>query len=69
MQIWLIVYHIYFFDISFQKIDRNRVALLQKEEERARKKIDQTKERAMEIIAMRDENERRLQSYIEMSNE
>ena len=31
----------------------NRIALLQKEEDRARKKIDDTKERASEIINMR----------------
>lgn len=47
----------------------NRIALLQKEEERARKKIDQTKERATEIISMRDENERRMRAYIEASSE
>ena len=34
----------------------NRIALLQKEEERARKKIEMTKDRADEIIAMRNEH-------------
>jgi hypothetical protein len=38
--------------------------LLQKEEERARKKIDQTKDRAMEILMMRAENEKRIDAYI-----
>lgn len=47
----------------------NRIALLQKEEERARKKIDQTKDRASEVLAMREENERRIQAYIEASTE
>jgi hypothetical protein len=39
--------------------------LLQKEEERARRKIDQTKERAQAIIAIREENERRVQEWME----
>ena len=43
--------------------------MLQKEEERARKKIDQTRDRAGEILSMRDENERRMQAYIEASGE
>jgi len=47
----------------------NRIALLQKEEERARKKIDQTKDRASEILAMRDENEKRIQAYVGAVNE
>ena len=42
----------------------NRIALLQKEEERARKKIDDTKSRASEIITMRDENEKRMKEYL-----
>ena len=42
----------------------NRIALLQKEEERARKKIDDTKERASEIIHMRNENEKRMKEYL-----
>jgi hypothetical protein len=42
----------------------NRIALLQKEEERARKKIDDTKERASEIITMRNENEKRMKEYL-----
>jgi hypothetical protein len=45
-------------------ITRNRIALLQKEEERARKKIEQTKERAMEILVMRTANEKRVQDYV-----
>lgn len=39
----------------------NRIALLQKEEERARKKIDATKDRANEILSMRHEHEKRIQ--------
>lgn len=39
----------------------NRIALLQKEEERARKKVEQTKERAEEVLAMREDNDRRMQ--------
>ena len=42
----------------------NRIALLQKEEERARKKIDETKDRATEIISMRGENEKRMKDYL-----
>jgi len=38
----------------------NRIALLQKEEERARKKVEQTKERAEEVLAMREDNDRRM---------
>eukprot|EP01033_Poteriospumella_lacustris_P008001 gene8000-5758_t len=41
----------------------NRIALIQKEEERARKKIQETKERAAEIIALRYENEKRVEEY------
>jgi hypothetical protein len=41
----------------------NRIALIQKEEERARKKIQETKERAAEILALRQENEKRVQAY------
>ena len=44
---------------------RNRIALLQKEEERARKKVEQTKDRAKEIIAIRSENEIRVQEWVE----
>jgi len=47
----------------------NRIGLLQKEEDRARKKIDQTKERAEEILAMRSENERRIQQFIDAAGE
>ena len=46
---------------------RNRIALLQKEEERARKKIEKTKTRAVEILALRDENERRIKDWIAAS--
>ena len=38
----------------------NRIALLQKEEERARKKVDTTKARALDILTMREENEMRM---------
>ena len=48
---------------------RNRIALIQKEEERARKKIQETKERAAEIIALRNENERRVQAYVNAASE
>lgn len=48
---------------------RNRIALLQKEEERARKKVDQTKVRALDILAMRDENERRTQEILKVAEE
>lgn len=37
--------------------------MIQKEEERARKKIQETKERAAEIIALRYENEKRVEEY------
>mmetsp|Transcript_25157 Transcript_25157/g.25358 ORF Transcript_25157/g.25358 Transcript_25157/m.25358 type:complete len:296 (+) Transcript_25157:274-1161(+) len=46
----------------------NRIALLQKEEERSIKKIEQTKERALEILALRDENEKRLQTLIDAND-
>jgi hypothetical protein len=45
-------------------IHRNRIALIQKEEERARKKIQETKERAAEIISLRNESERRVHAYV-----
>ena len=48
---------------------RNRIALLQKEEERSRKKIDQARERAEEIIAIRNENEKRVQAFIDVNEE
>ena len=38
---------------------------MQKEEERARKKIELTKEKAMEILLMRTENEKRVKDYVE----
>eukprot|EP00602_Paraphysomonas_sp_CaronLab_P009531 CAMPEP_0185019824 /NCGR_PEP_ID=MMETSP1103-20130426/2401_1 /TAXON_ID=36769 /ORGANISM="Paraphysomonas bandaiensis, Strain Caron Lab Isolate" /LENGTH=242 /DNA_ID=CAMNT_0027550325 /DNA_START=157 /DNA_END=885 /DNA_ORIENTATION=+ len=47
----------------------NRIALLQKEEERARKKVDQTKERALDILAMREENERRTKEWMQAASE
>lgn len=37
--------------------------MIQKEEERARKKIQETKERAAEILALRQENEKRVRAY------
>lgn len=46
----------------------NRIALLQKEEERARKKIDDTKDRASDIINMRGENEKRMKDYLSAGN-
>ncbi len=42
----------------------NRIALLQKEEERTKKMIDDTKVRAGEIMKMREETERKLQGQI-----
>lgn len=47
---------------------RNRIALLQKEEDRARKKTEQTKERALDILVMRTENEKRVQTYVEATD-
>lgn len=47
----------------------NRIALLQKEEERARRKIEQTKERAHAIIAVREDNERRIQEWVAATEE
>lgn len=47
----------------------NRIALLQKEEERARKKIDSTKDRAAEILAMRSENEKRMMQFLNAGSE
>lgn len=43
--------------------------MIQKEEERARRKIQETKERAAEIIALRQENERRVQAYVNATGE
>ena len=48
---------------------RNRIALLQKEEERARKKIEKTKSRAIEILALREENERRIKEWLAATND
>jgi len=42
----------------------NRIALLQKEEERARRKIEQTKDRASDILSMRDENYKRVERFV-----
>ena len=42
----------------------NRIALLQKEEERARKKVDTTKARALDILTMREENENRMKEWM-----
>lgn len=42
----------------------NRIALLQKEEERARKKIDHTKERADEILNMRADNAGKMKQFM-----
>eukprot|EP01041_Mallomonas_annulata_P011531 gene11531-24123_t len=46
----------------------NRIALLQKEEDRSKKKIEQTRDRALEILALRDENEKRLQDLIDATD-
>lgn len=48
---------------------RNRIALIQKEEERARKKIEQTKERAVEILALRNDTQKRVSAYKAASGE
>jgi hypothetical protein len=48
---------------------RNRIALIQKEEERARRKIQETKDRAAEIIALRNENEQRVKAYVNAASE
>eukprot|EP01035_Chromulina_nebulosa_P018384 gene18384-24083_t len=47
----------------------NRIALLQKEEERGRKKIVLVKTKAEEIIALREENEKRVKAYINATDE
>lgn len=47
----------------------NRIALLQKEEERARKKVDTTKARALDILTMREENENRMKEWLEAAEE
>lgn len=49
--------------------NRNRIALIQKEEERARKKIEQTKERAVEILALRNDTQKRVKAYKTASGE
>lgn len=43
--------------------------MIQKEEERARKKIEQTKERALEIMALRQESEKRVNEFIRATGE
>lgn len=57
--------------ITFLKraLPRNRIALLQKEEERARRKIEKTKERANVILAIRDENERKIDQFIQAAED
>lgn len=47
----------------------NRIALLQKEEERARKKVDTTKARALDILTMREENEHRMKDWMDAAEE
>lgn len=47
----------------------NRIALIQKEEERARKKIEQTKERASEILSLRLDTEKRVSAYANATGE
>jgi len=47
----------------------NRIALIQKEEERARKKIEQTKERASEILSLRQDTEKRVSAYANATGE
>lgn len=47
----------------------NRIALLQKEEERARRKIEQTKDRASDILSMRDENYKRVERFVRSAEE
>jgi hypothetical protein len=47
----------------------NRIALLQKEEERAQRKIERTRERAIAVLAIRDENERKIQEFISAADE
>lgn len=48
---------------------RNRIALIQKEEERAKKKIEQTKERANEILSLRNDSEKRVKAYTNATGE
>lgn len=43
--------------------------MIQKEEERARKKIEQTKERAVEILALRNDTQKRASAYKTASGE
>lgn len=43
--------------------------MIQKEEERARKKIEQTKERAVEILALRNDTQKRVKAYKTASGE
>jgi len=55
--------------ISIIIVYRNRIALLQKEEERSRKKIDQTKEKAEEMLALRQAHEKKLKEISSLNNE
>ena len=43
---------------------RNRINLLKKEEEKAKKRINETKEKALDIVNLRDENEKKFQQSI-----
>ena len=43
--------------------------MLQKEEERARRKIEFTKDRANEILSMRDENYKRVERFVKSAEE
>lgn len=47
----------------------NRIALLQKEEERARKKIVETTEKASEVLHMREQNVGRLKQWDVLTSE
>ena len=47
----------------------NRIALLQKEEERARKKINHTKDRVEEIMGLRASNESKMKAFNDIADE
>jgi hypothetical protein len=47
----------------------NRIALLQKEEERARKKIVETTEKASEVLQMREKNVQKLKQWDNLTHE
>lgn len=53
----------------FSYYNQNRIALLKKEEDRAWRKIQQTKKRADEILSMRKDNERRIEQKQMMSQQ